>query len=112
MGRHCVQCSPESGGGRRRDDTRHAGTVMYPLPLVRECTLPRPTPTTPPTPGEQPNGESMPVAEQTTPALIHGLPPGPRSPKLVQSLTTIFSHERGLERQRERFGSMFTAHSV
>jgi len=54
----------------------------------------------------------MPVAEQTTPALIHGLPPGPRSPKLVQSLTTIFSHERGLERQRERFGSMFTAHSV
>ncbi len=52
------------------------------------------------------------VGEQANAAPVPGLPPGARSPKLVQSLTSIFAHKRGLERQRGRFGSMFTAHAI
>ncbi len=54
----------------------------------------------------------MPVADQAAVEPVPGLPPGPRTPKLVQSLMSIFAHERGLERQRERYGPMFTAHSI
>jgi len=54
----------------------------------------------------------MAVAEHPAVQPIDGLPPGSRSPKLVQSLMSIFAHERGLERQRERYGAMFTAHSI
>jgi cytochrome P450 len=56
--------------------------------------------------------KSMPVAAEVNTPPIHGLPPGPRTPKLIQSLLTIFHHERGLERNRARYGGMFTAHSI
>ena len=54
----------------------------------------------------------MPISEHAAAAPVQGLPPGPRTPKIVQSLMSIFAHERGLERQRERYGAMFTAHSI
>jgi cytochrome P450 len=54
----------------------------------------------------------MPAAEQLATAPIQGLPPGARTPKIVQSAMSIFAHERSLERQRSRYGAMFTAHSI
>ena len=54
----------------------------------------------------------MAVAEHPAVQPIDGLPPGSRSPKLVQSLMSIFAHERGLERQRERYGAIGTEEVV
>lgn len=44
------------------------------------------------------------------PQAVDGLPPGPAAPPSVQAVAMAFRQRPYLERQRRRYGSMFTAH--